>query len=458
LKIEDSNLEIDGGQNFAAHKPEARAKDGVPLRLRFRLVCITRVLRRLIGRVLSIFNFQFFVAVFLLLRVPLQAQDLSLPLFDLHTANGTIASGPLAQVHEDWSVSLSGKNAIQVNGSRVVALRQCNAALPPPPRDQHVLLTNGDQIPGTPLQLTGERVRFKAAQIGAEAEWTLPLSAIAFLWFVAPDGVEDGEAFCRRLAAERRTRDLVLLRNGDRVEGTVTALDPGMVQLDTGNGRQIKVAHDKLAALALSTELARSLRTKGVYGRLVLINGARLSLLSARADGQTLVGKTLFGATVQLAVKQIVALDLRQGCAVYLSDLKPRRYLHTPYLSVRWPYTFDTNVAGIQMRVGGSTYDKGIGMHSESRLTFELDGSYKWFEAWVGLDDRTGREGSALIQVLVDGKPGEFGEAKELTGPGQPLPVRVSVAGARELTLVVLFGRRGDVQDHVDWADARLIK
>jgi hypothetical protein len=32
------------------------------------------------------------------------------------------------------------------------------------------------------------------------------------------------------------------------------------------------------------------------------------------------------------------------------------------------------------------------------------------------------------------------------------------VRGGRELTLAVLFGRFGDVQAHVNWADARLIK
>jgi hypothetical protein len=143
---------------------------------------------------------------------------------------------------------------------------------------------------------------------------------------------------------------------------------------------------------------------------------------------------------------------------VYLSDLRPRDYKHTPYLGMRWPYTLDASVAGHELRVGGSTYDKGIGMHSESRLTFELGGGYQWFEAWVGLDDQTGREGSAVIGVLVDGKPRDLGPAKELTGAGKPLPIRLRVAGARELTLVVLFGRHGDVQDHVDWADARLIK
>src|SRR5207237_1232109 len=80
-------------------------------------------------------------------------------------------------------------------------------------------------------------------------------------------------------------------------------------------GNAIQVARDKVAVIALSTELARSRHIKGVYGRLVLTNGGRLSLQSARADDQALVGKTLFGATVQIPVKQIVALDLHQGCA-----------------------------------------------------------------------------------------------------------------------------------------------
>jgi hypothetical protein len=157
-------------------------------------------------------------------------------------------------------------------------------------------------------------------------------------------------------------------------------------------------------------------------------------------------------------LSQIVALDLRQGCAVYLSDLKPGRYEHTSYLGVRWPYVLDGSVAGNELRLGGSTYDKGIGMHSQSRLTFDLGGGYQWFEAWVGLDDRTGRKGSVQVQVLVDGKSQNLGAANELTGQDTPLPIRVSVAGARQLTLVVLFGRNGDVQDHVDWADAQLIR
>jgi hypothetical protein len=96
-------------------------------------------------------------------------------------------------------------------------------------------------------------------------------------------------------------------------------------------------------------------------------------------------------------------------------------------------------------------------MHSASRLTYDLAGGYEWFEALVGLDDRTGRQGSVRVAVLVDGRPQEAGDG-DLAGCGPPRPLRVRVAGARELTLVVRFGCRGDVQDHVDWAEARLIK
>src|SRR5207244_5431509 len=116
------------------------------------------------------------------------------------------------------------------------------------------------------------------------------------------------------------------------------------------------------------------------------------------------------------------------------------------------------SVAGYDLRLAGSTYDKGIGLHSESRLTYALNRNYQWFESLVGLDDQTGRRGSVLIEVLVDGKPQALGNAEELTRPGGPRPIRVNVAGGKDLTLVVKFGRFGDVEDHVDWADARLIK
>ena len=72
------------------------------------------------------------------------------------------------------------------------------------------------------------------------------------------------------------------------------------------------------------------------------------------------------------------------------------------------------------------------------------------------MDGRTGLRGRAAVRVLVDGKPWVIGG----TGTDRRdrlLPVRLDVARGTQLTLAVDFARFGDVQAHVDWADARLI-
>src|SRR5438067_3998743 len=116
---------------------------------------------------------------------------------------------------------------------------------------------------------------------------------------------------------------------------------------------------------------------------------------------------------------------MRQGKAVYLSDLEPSKYEYTPYLGVSWPYVKDGSVAGRELRLPGGTYDKGLGLHAHSRLSYKLGGKYRFFEALVGLDAQTGKSGRAQIQVLLDGKPQPLGLTGELTATNGPLTLRL---------------------------------
>ena len=206
-----------------------------------------------------------------------------------------------------------------------------------------------------------------------------------------------------------------------------------------------------------NTDLARTLRPRGPYGRLTLANGSRLSIVEPTIHALSLQAKTLFHVNLQVRLEEVVKLDVLQSRAVYLSDLKPIEYEHQPYLGIRWPYSLDRSVAGSPLRLGGNVYDKGIGMHSQSRLTFELNGEYRRFESWVGLDDVTGQGGRVIAKVLADGVPvaGELGEISSAQGPRF---VVADVAGRKKLTLVIEFGAAGDVCDHVNWCDARLIR
>src|SRR5262249_32144799 len=158
-------------------------------------------------------------------------------------------------------------------------------------------------------------------------EFTVPLTALSVLWFAAPDQADDIEMLQRRLATEKRSRDVVLLRNGDVVEGTLASLTEAVVQVEA-DGKEVELDRTKVAVIACNTELGRTPRPRNAYARIVLANGGRLSLASAQADGRTLTGTTVLGSTVRVPLQQLIALDLRQGRAVYLSDLKPRRYEH----------------------------------------------------------------------------------------------------------------------------------
>lgn len=405
-------------------------------------------------------NAPFFYALVFAISASLTAaleQDAQKPLFELYTADTEVVSGPLRHVGDDWSVALSGAKPVQARGDQVVALRRKRGGTPGAPEREHVILNNGDQIPGQLSQISGERVSM-LAQIGAGQELNLPLSSLSVVWSATPEGAEDSAALRRRLVSERRRRDVLLLRNGDRIQGTLTSLSAKMVRLEVDNHKELQVERANIAALALNTELGRPLRPTGAYGRVILANGCRLSLASAHTDENQLIGQTLFKDTVRIPLQDVCALDLRQGRAVYLSDLKPRHYEHTPYLDVHWPFARDTSIGGGELRLAGSTYDKGLGMHSQSRLTYDLGSAYRWFEAVVGLDDRTGQLGSARVEVLIDGKTQPAAQVEELTALKPPQRIRVSVTGAKELTLAVKFGSRGDVQNHVDWGDARLIK
>jgi hypothetical protein len=140
-----------------------------------------------------------------------------------------------------------------------------------------------------------------------------------------------------------------------------------------------------------------------------------------------------------------------------LDELTPKRFEHTPYLGVAWPLVVNGSVTGQDLRLGGSVYDRGLGVHSASRVSYALPAGVRYFQATVGLDDVAGRRGSVRVRVLRDGKECDLGRQRDLKA-GEMLDVRLDVGGTRELTLVVDFGEGGDIGDHVNWVDARLIR
>jgi len=118
--------------------------------------------------------------------------------------------------------------------------------------------------------------------------------------------------------------------------------------------------------------------------------------------------------------------DRADGCdgrAVYLSELAPLRYVHTPLLGVRRPLGADASAAGRLLRVGHECLRQGRGAaaaDAASRIgsTENTPGSRRT----AGLTVR-GEQSRARLAVLVDGQGASARRGQERTAQDPPLPV-----------------------------------
>jgi hypothetical protein len=110
---------------------------------------------------------------------------------------------------------------------------------------------------------------------------------------------------------------------------------------------------------------------------------------------------------------------------------------------------------GRPISIGGTMFDKGLGVHANSSVTFGLGGKCKTFSAYVGADDEVS-SASITFEVWVDGQRSY--SSPSLVRSGQaPTFVEVDVSCASNLRLVVTDGVvDGNANDHADWGDAKV--
>ena len=373
--------------------------------------------------------------------------------FEIRAADGKPRTGTVASLAFNGTLVLDGGASIAAGPW--YSIRRTNRPLPPWPQAAHVELTNGDRVVGSVVTADGDAIIF-APTLAPERTLRFPLSALRVVWNSRPDDREPAW-----LNAPRR-RDVILSRNGDLASGSLISIDraSNRIRLQV-EGKDQELELSKVAAIGFNTDLARVRRAKGPFFRLVLADGTRLSASSVSFDGKAWKATTLFSDSLSMPAEQIVSIDVEQGMAVLLSQQKPTKYQYQSSDGESVSWTADRCVSGAPLRLktalGESTFDRGIGLHSECTITYALAGKYRRFEASVGLDARTGTRGDAVLAVLVDGKERELPRGGRLVFSEGPLALQLDVTGAKELTIVVRPGRGGTVQDHVNLVDALLI-
>jgi len=109
---------------------------------------------------------------------------------------------------------------------------------------------------------------------------------------------------------------------------------------------------------------------------------------------------------------------------------------------------------GPPLVVRGVTYAKGLGVRAPSDIRVRVNGACTLFAATLAIDDDVQGGGTIVAGVVVDGRIAF--QSPLVDGVTPPIAVSVDLTGVRELRLVVADAGDGNVNDEVDWADARV--
>lgn len=272
------------------------------------------------------------------------------------------------------------------------------------------------------------------------------------------------------------TADRVVLQNGDVIAGTLlptTERDGGglfglvSVAIKSLNGEtDTPVQLEEVRAITFkATDVGISNHT----GSLGFRDGSFVAAAAmAKEEPDETVITTVFGASLRLSsesfVNNLTFIQPQHERGTYLSDLPAVGYKSIPFLTLDWPLGIDTNTLGGRLRSGGHVIFKGLGMHSTSRVVYDLGGKYRRLETELALDDHAQRQGSVVYRVLLEseGNSGERSWGLAFTSPiirggDSPLPISVDVASASRMALVVEMADQADTRDYANWLNARLL-
>jgi len=352
-----------------------------------------------------------------------------------------VTLGPVGRT-EQVGLQRAGQPVVGVTAADLVSIvmkpgGSVNRDKPPTLR-----LANGDLLRGKVTFLPDRK-------LAVQTEWAkliVPLDWIAALQ-VQPEAA----------LPEPAVNDAVVLLT-DRIEGEIREVTPEQVVIRVV-GQPVPLKMEQIQSLVFGARPSLQDTREGTVVRMLLNTGERLTARWARymPEGRPVLTVALpWGAEQQIPFDRLTRLEVRNGTLAYVSELSPTEVKESTLLAPPSRFKVDRAVSGLPLRLQGKTYAHGLGVHSRSDLTFALDGSYRTFSAVIGVDDSVAVAGSVIFRVYGDGKL--LYESPVLRASGDPLPIKVDLAGALLLRLSVDPADGGDVGDHADWADARLLR
>jgi hypothetical protein len=369
--------------------------------------------------------------------------------------DGSKVTGRLVSFGEATiTIALQGGKKEALPFDRLVKLtRELPAAIAAGENAQVVLLGDGDRLMRASIGAATDVALEVRSELLGKLE--VPLDGVLGLILSGPGQGGGIDTLRDRIEFEGRKSEVVWLSNGDRVDGSFIGMDERSIKLEVDR-KPLEVDRGTAVAVGFDAKLIRYPRPKGAFLEATLGDGTRLGIATVKLVEGNIEATTRFGRTVRFSLSELTRLHVRSSSVVYLTERERPRAGYQSYVGPTRPYRLDRAVDGQPIRIGGQTYDRGIGMQSRTLLAYRIEPGDHRFQALVGVDERAGPLGSVVFRVLVDRQ--ERFNSSLMTDHDPPKPVDIDLAGGKILILATEFGERGNVRDLADWAEARIIR
>ncbi len=371
---------------------------------------------------------------------------------ELTTLSGHRQTGTLTELSADSASLTAGGKSAKVPLAEVLDIRSLGAkgaSAAGDPRRPELTLTDGSHLSYTSLAVNQRGAQVDAATFG---KFEIPLNSLASIRLTAiepqlTDGWHD-------LTARELTKDMLVIRKGnvlDHLDGTVGTIDNVGIHFVI-DGEDVAVKREKIFGIIYARRNAEA--GKPVC-EVTSTGGDFVRVQSAQWSGGRLKASLLGGAPIVIPGDQILTLDFSLGKVRYLSQLEPREVKYTPFFDQIWTYYRDRPRDGGMLRLGNKEYARGLWIHSRTLLKYRLNGDYRRFQAVMGIDQAVAPLGNVHVVISGDDK---VLHQSDVRGSDSPLNLDLDIAGVRELEILVDFGADLDIADHLDLADAKVIK
>ncbi len=316
-----------------------------------------------------------------------------------------------------------------------------------------VQLADGSRVGCTKVSTSSRNVTVESPLLGS---FSIPLTAVANIRFT--DAAAKIEAAWKEICERQTKTDLLVIRKKqekgdilDHLGGVVGDIGDQSIKFLL-DGDAIPVKREKVFGVVYfrrETDIGKPVCQVELTGSNVI------QVTALDSDGEKLNATLLTGAKVSVPLASVRGLNFSLGKLRYLSQMEPREVKYTPLFDITWEYRRDRNQDGDPLRLGTKTYSRGLWIHSKTYLRYRIGTDFRRFQAVMGIDKKVAPNGDVHVVISGDGKP--LFEA-DVRGVDEPRSLDLDVKGVRDLEILVDFGGDLDISDHLDLANAKVIK